>query len=174
MKLVTICRMATTVVAVSTLSAAFASSPGAQGNQDGQQRPAEKDVVQLVMADKNLTTLVEAVKAADLVSALKDARSITVFAPTDEAFKALPEEQLKSLLQDKEALKKVLLHHTVGARLYRNTIMNVTGARMLDGSTTEFSMSADAWKIEDSIISKSSMKASNGIVYTIDKILMPE
>jgi uncharacterized surface protein with fasciclin (FAS1) repeats len=67
----------------------------------------------------------------------------------------------------------VLLNHVVGARLFKNTIANVAGARMLAGTTTAFTQAEGAWLIQDAKISAENMKADNGIVYTIDKVLLP-
>lgn len=164
-------KIATAALALGSFGSALAG--GVQG-QGGQQKPIGRDVIELVKKEKDLSTLVKAVEAADLGAALVDAQSITIFAPTNEAFEAIPEAQLNALLQDKEALKKVLLGHAVGAKLYKNTIMSVTGLRMLDGSTTEISMQDDAWRIEDAVMESKSLKGANGIVYKIDKVLLPE
>ena len=169
-------KTATALLALGTFGTALAGGMHGQGGQGqgGQQKPAEKDVVALVKGEKDLSILQQALESAGLGAALVDAQSLTVFAPTNEAFEAIPEAQLAALLQNKEALQKVLLGHAVGAKLYRNTIMSVTGLRMLDGSTTEISMQDNAWKIEDSVLSAKSLKGANGIVYKIDKVLMPD
>jgi uncharacterized surface protein with fasciclin (FAS1) repeats len=166
----------TAVIALGTFGTALAGDVHRQGGQGqgGQQKPSEKDVVALVKGEKDLSILEKALVSAGLRATLLDAQSITLFAPTNEAFEALPEAQLAALLEDKEALKKVLLGHAVGAKLYRNTIMSVTGLRMIDGSTTEISMQDNAWKIEDSVLSAKSLKGANGIVYKIDKVLLPD
>merc|ERR1711997_1015599 len=74
---------------------------------------APKTIAELVVSEPRFSTLLAAVKAADLVDTLSGEGSFTVFAPTNEAFKKVPEEALAGLLANKEELKAVLLRHVV-------------------------------------------------------------
>merc|ERR1712087_211898 len=78
---------------------------------------ARKTIAELVVSEPRFSTLLAAVKAADLVDTLGGEGSFTVFAPTNEAFKKVPEEALTGLLADKEGLKAVLLRHVVPSSL---------------------------------------------------------
>jgi uncharacterized surface protein with fasciclin (FAS1) repeats len=69
------------------------------------------DLVETAIAAKNFNTLIKAVKAVDLIETLKSPGSLTLFAPTDEAFANLPEGTLDSLLQDIPKLKKIVAYH---------------------------------------------------------------
>merc|ERR1712241_352304 len=83
---------------------------------------APKTLAELVVSEPRFSTLLAAVKAADLVDTLNGEGAFTVFAPTNEAFKKVPEEALTGLLADKEALKAVLLRHVVPSSLQGKNI----------------------------------------------------
>ena len=77
----------------------------------------EKDIVDIAVEDGRFTTLVAAVQAAGLVDALKAEGPLTVFAPTDDAFAALPEGTVEALLADIPALTDILLYHVVDGKV---------------------------------------------------------
>jgi uncharacterized surface protein with fasciclin (FAS1) repeats len=86
---------------------------------------AKNDIVQTAISAGNFNTLVTALTEADLVSALEAEGPYTVFAPTDDAFNKLPEDVLSSLLEDKEALKNVLLYHVVSGDITSKQILKL-------------------------------------------------
>src|ERR671912_1443066 len=85
-----------------------------------------KDIIDNAVNSKDHTTLVAAVKAAGLVDTLQGAGPFTVFAPTDEAFAALPAGTVDGLLADKEALKEVLLYHVVAGAVTADQVVGLT------------------------------------------------
>ncbi len=88
---------------------------------------APPTIVDIAVADGNFSTLVTALQAAGLVETLQGEGPFTVFAPTDEAFAALPEGTVESLLEDPEALKNILLYHVVGAKVMAADAMGLDG-----------------------------------------------
>ncbi len=93
-----------------------------------------KDIVETATEAGSFTTLLTAAKAAGLVETLQGDGPFTVFAPTDEAFAALPAGTLEGLLADKEALKKVLLYHVVPAAVTADKVVGLTSADSVEGS----------------------------------------
>ncbi|MBN1478565.1 fasciclin domain-containing protein, partial [Candidatus Sumerlaeota bacterium] len=94
---------------------------------------AQPDIVDTAIAAGQFETLVAAVQAAGLVDALKGEGPYTVFAPTDEAFAALPEGALEGLLADPEALAQVLLYHVVAGEVTSADVVNLSSATTLQG-----------------------------------------
>ena len=139
------------------------STPAAQGTgQSGVQDDAsQKNVVQVAIGSKDHTTLVTAVKAAELVDALSNAGPFTVFAPTNAAFDKLPAGTVEGLLkpEKKEALTDILQYH-VSVGVYKAESLQdgqILGQIMLNGT--------------DTIVA--SVPASNGIIHVIDGVLLP-
>ena len=83
----------------------------------GDEKAAEKDIVETAVEAGQFKTLVTAVKAAELVETLKGKGPFTVFAPTDEAFAKVPKDKLEALLKDKKALTAVLTYHVVPGKV---------------------------------------------------------
>lgn len=140
--------------------------------------PGDKDIVALAQATPDLSILVDAVVAADLVGALQGAGPFTVFAPTNAAFAALLAElgvSKEALLADKELLTRVLTYHVVPGRVYKAAVPTGTAITTLQGST--FSVSP-ALAITDSRnrqagIVATDVLARNGVVHVIDKVILP-
>jgi uncharacterized surface protein with fasciclin (FAS1) repeats len=93
--------------------------------------PAAQTIVQIAVADPNLSTLVTALTKADLVTALSGAGPFTVFAPTNQAFAALPPGILNRLLNNTAELKDVLLYHVLAGNVQANQITNHESAATL-------------------------------------------
>lgn len=143
--------------------------------------PASGDGSLEVMADQPvgtaaagnplLSTLVTALKEAGLVKTLNDAEALTVFAPTNEAFAKIPEEDLNALLADKEALTEVLTHHVVGAEAGPDAIAG--DHETLNGTTVTVEGSGEDWMVDDAAIVCANVDTANAKVYVIDTVLMP-
>ena len=123
---------------------------------------------------KGFTTLTTAIRAAMLQETLTMDGPFTVFAPTDEAFAALPEGALESLLNDKEALKKVLLYHVVKGEVPASDVVNLTEATTLNGKEVTVAV-VDGGVVLNSgtKVIATDVKAKNGIVHVIDSVLLP-
>ena len=98
-------------------------------------------IVELAVASEGLSTLVAALKAADLVEALSGEGPFTVLAPTDAAFNDLPEGTLEGLLADTEKLKTVLLSHVIEGSVLAETVVTLDSATTLSGQALAISTS---------------------------------
>jgi len=134
---------------------------------------AKNDIVQTAISAGDFTTLVTALSEADLVSALEAEGPYTVFAPTDEAFKKLPKDVLNNLLNDKEALKNVLLYHVVSGDITSKQIVKLNEAMTLNGSDIKIKVDDGKVMVNDSQVVGADVLASNGIIHVIDTVLLP-
>merc|ERR1711913_177059 len=137
---------------------------------------APKTLAELVVSEPRFSTLLAAVKAADLVDTLNGEGAFTVFAPTNEAFKKVPEDALAGLLANKEELKKVLLRHVVPS--------TIQGKNIPPGTTTLTAASGDRIDVtrdQNNLIQIKSTAgsayvvlfdviASNGVVHAVDSV----
>merc|ERR1712156_1197637 len=137
---------------------------------------APKTLAELVVSEPRFSTLLAAVKAADLVDTLNGEGAFTVFAPTNEAFKKVPEDALAGLLANKEELKKVLLRHVVPS--------TIQGKNIPPGTTTLTAASGDKIDVtrdQNNLIQIKSTAgsayvvlfdviASNGVVHAVDSL----
>jgi uncharacterized surface protein with fasciclin (FAS1) repeats len=117
-------------------------------------------------------TLSAAIAAAGLEEVLTNEGPFTVFAPTDEAFAKLPEGTVESLLEDKEALKKVLLYHVVSGEVMASDVVEIDKAKMLNGQYIKID-TKDGVRVNDARVIKTDIKADNGIIHVIDTVLLP-
>jgi len=134
----------------------------------------KKDIVELAAGNKSLTTLVTAVKAAGLVETLQSEGPFTVFAPTNDAFAALPDGTLEMLLkpENKEALTKVLTYHVIPAKVMSTDLKSGMNAKTVEGEDIMVDLSKGVM-INDATVKKADIKASNGVVHVIDKVILP-
>lgn len=157
------------------------SETGTELSNDGkgqsavQDEASELNVVQVAMGSLDHTTLVAAVKAAGLVDALSNAGPFTVFAPVNAAFDALPPGTVENLLkpENKAKLQDILEYHVFVGVIYENMISD--GRRLNQVNLKNVTLGNKDGKItvNDANI-LGSVTASNGIVYIIDKVLLPE
>jgi len=129
-------------------------------------------IVELTVASEGLSTLVAALKAADLVGALSGEGPFTVLAPTDDAFGDLPEGTLEGLLADTEKLKNVILSHVVDGAVLADTVVTLNSATTLSGQTLAIS-TANGVEIGGAGVLKTDIIASNGVIHLIDKVITP-
>ncbi len=148
-----------TVVATSAFAA-----PAAQ---------AEKTIVDIAVEDGRFTTLVTALQAVELVETLQGEGPFTVFAPTDDAFAALPEGTLDSLLADKAALTDVLLYHVVSGQVMAADVVNLTSADTVLGQPASISFDGETVKVDDANVIITDIEGSNGVIHVIDSVLIP-
>ena len=138
----------------------------------------EGSIVDLALASPDLTTLVTALQAADLVSALADEDALfTVFAPTDEAFATLGEDAIAELLADTDALTDVLLYHVVADAAVDSvdaTALYGEMVTMLNEADVTIDVRDGDLYINDSKVIIKDIPATNGIIHVIDMVLIPE
>lgn len=135
-----------------------------------------QDIVDTAVAAGSFETLVAAVKAADLVEVLKGDGPFTVFAPTDEAFAALPAGTVEDLLkpENKDKLQAILKYHVVPGRVAASDVVNLTSADTVQGEQLSISASGDAVMINEAKVVKTDVQCSNGIIHVIDKVVLPK
>ncbi|MER5951734.1 fasciclin domain-containing protein [Streptomyces sp. NPDC001904] len=121
-----------------------------------------------------LSTLVTAVKKAGLVDTLNNAKNITVFAPTNDAFAKIPKADLDKVLNDKAQLTKILTYHVVGQKLAPKDLENGS-FDTLEKSKLMTSGSGESYKVNDTAnVVCGNVKTANANVYIIDSVLMPK
>ena len=131
-----------------------------------------KSIAEVAVAG-GFNTLVAALSAADLVETLSGDGAFTVFAPTDEAFAALPEGMLEGLLADTEALTQILLYHVVGDVVKAETVVTLDEAETLAGNKVSIEVVDGNVYVNDSKVTSTDIEASNGVIHVIDKVLVP-
>jgi uncharacterized surface protein with fasciclin (FAS1) repeats len=136
--------------------------------------PETRDIVDIAVEDGRFTTLVAALEAAGLVDALKAEGPLTVFAPTDEAFAALPEGTVEGLLADIPALTDVLLYHVVDGKVMASDVVELSSATTLLGQDVSISVMDGKVMINDSVVIIPDIEASNGVIHVIDAVLLPQ
>jgi uncharacterized surface protein with fasciclin (FAS1) repeats len=119
-----------------------------------------------------LETLVTAVGEAELVDTLNSAEALTVFAPTNDAFAAIPKKDLNALLADKEALTTVLTHHVVGERLSPEDVAGEHETLAGDMLTVEGE--GEEFTIGEASVVCGNVQTANATVYVVDQVLMPQ
>lgn len=136
---------------------------------------AKTDIVDTAVDAGSFKTLVAAVTAADLVETLKSKGPFTVFAPTDEAFAALPEGTVQNLLkpENKEKLIKILTYHVVPGKVMAKDAMKLKEAKTVEGSTIDIQVKDGAVMIDEAKVVKADIVTANGVIHVIDKVIMP-
>jgi len=135
----------------------------------------KETIVDVAVGNENFSTLVTALKAADLVGALQGEGPFTVFAPTNEAFSKLPQETLNELLQpeNKKDLQAVLTYHVVDGKVDAETAMGLTEAPTLQGEKLAISVDGSNVMINQAQVVAVDIGASNGIIHVIDTVILP-
>jgi uncharacterized surface protein with fasciclin (FAS1) repeats len=132
------------------------------------------DIVDTALSAEGFGTLVTAVQAAGLVETLKGEGPFTVFAPTDDAFAALPNGTLESLLEDPEgALKEVLLYHVVADKLMAADIGKMGSSVTAQGQSVTFTVDGENVMVNDANVIGADIEACNGVIHVIDKVIVP-
>lgn len=152
--------------------------PDSRAAEDGASTEADGTITQIVAGDSQFSTLLAAVQAADLGETLSSDGPFTVFAPTDDAFGALPEGTLDSLLKPKNAddLSAILAYHVVSgdveaADVRSGAVATVNGAFevSVDGGDITITDAAG----DQAIVTVTDIQASNGVIHVIDSVLLP-
>lgn len=149
-----------TLAAATTLLAACATTPP----------PAT--IAETAARTPQLSTLNRLIQQAGLAETLRGSGPFTVFAPTDEAFKAVPQKTLDELARDPAQLRAVLTYHVLPARV---TAAEVTtgNAKTVQGANVALSRAGTFVTVEDAVVQTADVQATNGVVHLIDRVLMP-
>lgn len=134
---------------------------------------AEQPVATAASTTPALSTLTAAVAKAGLVDTLNSAKDITLFAPTNAAFAAIPQQTRDRVLADKEMLTKVLAYHVVKGE---QTPTDLTDATLttLEGGRLTTSGSGESYRVNDAKVVCGDVRTANATVYVIDRVLMPD
>ena len=137
---------------------------------------AGKTIVEIAAGAEDFSTLVAAVKAADLVDVLSSKGPFTVFAPTNEAFAKLPKGTVESLLkpENKDKLIAVLKYHVVPGKVMAKDVVKVDSAKTAQGSSVTVTVEGKTVKVDNAKVIKTDIEASNGVIHVIDTVIIPE
>ena len=130
------------------------------------------DIVDIAVGAGTFNTLVAAVTAAGLVETLKGEGPFTVFAPTDEAFAALPAGTVEGLLNDIPTLTAILTYHVVAGKVMSSDLSEGMTAATVNGAEVSFSLMGGP-KVNGANIVTADIEASNGVIHVIDAVIMP-
>jgi len=131
------------------------------------------DIVDTAVANGSFTTLVAAVEAAGLVDTLKGEGPFTVFAPTDDAFAALPEGTVEALLADPEALAGILTYHVVAGKVMSTDLSDGMTAATVNGQDITIGTEGGV-TVNDANVVAADVEASNGVIHVIDAVILPQ
>lgn len=150
------------------------AAPGG-GQSSVQDNDSQKDVVKVAVSSPDHTTLVAAVKAAELVDALSNAGPFTVFAPTNAAFAKLPAGTVEDLLkpEKKEALQDILQYHVAVGVFKPDMLQDGQSLSMANGGNVTVSVKDGKISVNGANVIGTVM-ASNGIVHVVDGVLLPK
>ena len=159
--------MIRTTLLATAAAFAFATSAFADGH-------AKKDIVDTAVEAGSFTTLVAAVQAAGLVDTLKGEGPFTVFAPTDDAFAALPEGTVETLLlpENKDQLIAILTYHVVAGKVMSTDLTDDMEAPTVQGETVTIDLD-NGVMVEEATVTTADIETSNGVIHVIDTVIIP-
>jgi uncharacterized surface protein with fasciclin (FAS1) repeats len=137
--------------------------------------PEGKSIVDTAVGAGSFKTLVKALEAAKLVDTLQGSGPFTVFAPTDEAFAKLPAGTLESLLkpENAETLKGILTYHVVAGDVRAEKVVGLKSAASLNGQRISVNAGKDGVRVAGSMVVKTDIACTNGVIHVVDQVLMP-
>ena len=131
------------------------------------------DIVDVAAGAGSFETLIAAVQAAGLEETLRGDGPFTVFAPTDEAFAALPEGTLEALLEDTDALTAILTYHVLPGAVMSTDLTDGMMAETVNGQSVTIGV-GDMVTVDTAIVVTPDIEASNGVIHVIDAVILPE
>ena len=166
-------RMKSVVGATIALLLGIAVVSGTHAGSYGHGKMHSMDLVHTAYKT-NLKTLVAAIDAAGLTETLMNGGPFTVFAPTDEAFAALPDGTLESLLkpENKSRLASILTYHVVPGKVLAVDVVKLNSATTVNGQAVTIDI-GDGVKVEDANVIRTDILAKNGVIHIIDKVILP-
>lgn len=131
-----------------------------------------KNIFETVVSTPELSTLVTAIKAADLTDTLTGTGPFTLFAPTNGAFGKIPKATLDGVLEDKAKLTSILTYHVVAGKVMAKDVASMSEAATVEGSKVKIS-TKDGVMINNAKVTTADLECSNGVIHVIDTVLMP-
>lgn len=165
-----------TLVLAGTAALALAIPATADARTDapaGQAAASSKNIVETAVAAGKFKTLASLLTTAELAGTLQGKGPFTVFAPTDAAFKKVPKKTLDGLAKDKKKLRAVLLLHVAKGRLPASSVVKRSSVKTLNGQSVRVRVSGGKVFVGAARVTSPDVKASNGVIHVIDKVLLP-
>lgn len=134
---------------------------------------AADDIVTIAAGNDAFSTLVAAVTAAGLVDTLQGEGPFTVFAPTDDAFAALPEGTIEALLEDTETLSSILTYHVVAGAVMSGDLAEGCNEVETVNGTAATICAGETVTIDGATVVMADIEASNGVIHVIDAVILP-
>lgn len=159
--------------ASSLLASALLATMMLLSGQTHAQTAAPATVVAVAARAPELSTFYKLVQQAGLSASLEGAGPVTVFAPTDDAFKAVPAATLDKLSKEPELLKSVLNYHVVPGALKAENITANSSLTTVNGAQIAASKAGEFVTVDEGLVTKADLVAGNGVVHVIDRVLMP-
>jgi uncharacterized surface protein with fasciclin (FAS1) repeats len=157
----------------SSSSSSTAASASTSSASSAAATPAQSNIVQTAVAAGQFKTLVSLVKQAGLVGALSGPGPLTVFAPTDAAFAAVPKATLAELGKNPAKLKAVLLYHVVKGDVTAAQVTKLKSAKTLEGGSVPIRVTSGKVYVGDAQVTKTNVVTSNGVIHVINRVLIP-
>ena len=130
------------------------------------------DIVDIAINTEGFTTLVAAVKAANLVETLKTPGPFTVFAPNDAAFAKLPPGTVDTLVQNPPQLARILTYHVVAEKLTKADLSKIDSVNSVESSPIAINCSDDIFEVKNATVIAADIEAENGIIHVIDNVIL--
>ncbi|MGI9203813.1 MAG: fasciclin domain-containing protein [Woeseiaceae bacterium] len=136
---------------------------------------AQGDIVDVAVSAGQFNTLAAALEAADLVATLQGEGPFTVFAPTDEAFAALPAGTVETLLkpENRDQLISILTYHVVAGKVMAADVVSLNEAETVNGSDVAIKVVDGNVLINDATVVAADVEASNGVIHVVNKVILP-
>jgi uncharacterized surface protein with fasciclin (FAS1) repeats len=134
--------------------------------------PQPTTVTDTIARTPQLSTLSRLIEQSGLSETMRGAGPYTVFAPSDEAFKAVPAATLVKLASDKEALRGVLTFHAIPGKVMAASVPN-GNVKSVQGANLALSKAGTFVTVEDAVVQTADLQATNGVVHIVDRVLTP-
>ena len=162
------------IAAILTASVLAIAASAAAGTSVATPAQAQKNIVQTAVAAGQFKTLVMLAKRAGLAGTLTGQKKLTVFAPTDAAFKMVPEATLNKLLGNRAQLRRVLLYHVVAGDVKAAEVIGLRSAKTVAGPSVGIKVRGGNVFLNGSTrVVKTDIAASNGTIHVLNKVLIP-
>ncbi|MFM7437985.1 MAG: fasciclin domain-containing protein [Snowella sp.] len=129
------------------------------------------DIVDIAVNNEGFSTLVTAVKAANLVETLKSPGPFTVFAPTDDAFAKLPPGTITTLVQNIPQLTRILCYHVVPGKLMKADLEKLSSVNSVEGSPICLDFT-ETFEVKNATVIAADIEADNGVIHVIDNVIL--
>lgn len=163
-----------------TLAACGSSSGDSKSSSDTKAKTSSttmaassETIVDVASANPDFSTLVSAVTKAGLVETLSGDGPFTVFAPTNEAFAKIPQDQLDAILADQAKLKSILTYHVIAGKVLAGDLQPEQSVATVEGQNVDIKVTDGTATINGCNIVKTDVEASNGVIHVIDCVLVP-